>query len=122
MRNKHTGMSMAFTDAKTERFEAAIAHAADACIDAPFHVDALLEVWIVAVFARPKRLMRRKDPEGRILHGSPPDADNIAKAVIDALNPWITMDQRVARLHVGKVYAAIGEPAHVEVEIEELAT
>jgi len=34
---------------------------------------------------RPKRLMRKKDPEGPILHDKKPDRDNLEKAVYDIM-------------------------------------
>jgi Holliday junction resolvase RusA-like endonuclease len=34
---------------------------------------------------RPKRLMRKKDPDGMMLHTAKPDIDNLLKAVMDAL-------------------------------------
>lgn len=34
---------------------------------------------------RPKRLMRKKDPDGAIRHDRKPDRDNLDKAVLDAL-------------------------------------
>lgn len=61
-------------------------------------------------FRRPKRLMRKRDPDGPMPHGSKPDADNAAKAVLDALTAigfWGD-DAQVARLHVAKHYCAKG--------------
>ena len=47
--------------------------------------DDLCKAEIVAVFPRPKRLLRKKDPEHRLWHGSKPDIDNICKSVLDSL-------------------------------------
>lgn len=48
-------------------------------------VDEPVEVQVAAFAHRPKRLLRKKDPDGLIWKGSKPDADNICKCVLDAL-------------------------------------
>jgi Holliday junction resolvase RusA-like endonuclease len=48
-------------------------------------LDGAVEIEFVAVFPRPKRLLRKKDPESRLLHTSKPDIDNIEKCLLDAL-------------------------------------
>jgi|TARA_R110002020_G_scaffold472269_1_gene700104 Holliday junction resolvase RusA-like endonuclease len=48
-------------------------------------VDEPVEVEIAAFSHRPKRLLRRKDPDHVIWKGSKPDADNICKCALDAL-------------------------------------
>ena len=50
---------------------------------APF--DEPVEVEIAAFAHRPKRLLRKKDPDGLIWKRSKPDADNICKCALDAL-------------------------------------
>lgn len=47
--------------------------------------DVALEVDLVAVLSRPKRLRRKKDPDGLIWAPVKPDHDNIEKAVFDGL-------------------------------------
>ncbi len=44
-----------------------------------------LRVSIDFFLPRPKRLYRKKDPPGLILHTAKPDLDNLVKAVYDAL-------------------------------------
>ena len=44
-----------------------------------------LFINITAVYQRPQRLMRRKDPTDRILKTSKPDLDNIIKACMDTI-------------------------------------
>ena len=44
-------------------------------------LDKICRVNIVAVFPRPKRLLRKKDPEHRLWHSSKPDIDNVCKSV-----------------------------------------
>ena len=48
-------------------------------------VDEPVEVQVAAFAHRPKRLLRKKDPDGLIWKGSKPDADNICKCVLDSL-------------------------------------
>lgn len=78
-------------------------------------------VTIDAVFSRPKRLLRRKDPDGRIVHAGKPDADNVAKAALDALSKSgvIRDDAQVCELLVRKWYAARDEGPQVVVSMRE---
>lgn len=84
-------------------------------------LDEAIEVRINAVAERPARLRRKKDPTGRLWWMGKPDADNIAKLVLDAaVKAGIMVDDtRVVRLVVTKEYAAIVPPetAHVRVEV-----
>ena len=48
-------------------------------------MDEPVEVEIAAFAHRPKRLMRKKDPDGVVWKVSKPDADNICKCVLDSL-------------------------------------
>lgn len=65
---------------------------------------------VVMSFAlpRPKSLQRKKDPDGVIEHVKKPDADNLAKAVMDAINNleiWHD-DSQVSALTVTKFYTS----------------
>ena len=101
---------------------AAQPHMPDAVIDEPLRVD------LLALMPRPKRLLRRKDPDGLIWDTSKPDRDNLDKAVLDALSPYWRDDTLVclgtllkayhARdgrpgLHVRIRSAALFDPQHV---------
>ena len=48
-------------------------------------LDEPVEVEIAAFAHRPKRLMRKKDPDGVVWKVSKPEADNICKCVLDSL-------------------------------------
>lgn len=75
-------------------------------------------VRLTFVFPRPGRLIWKSRPMPRAGHTRKPDADNLAKAVLDALNGVVWPDDsQVCRLTVEKVYAAGGEQPHVEVRI-----
>lgn len=82
---------------------------------------------IVAVFARTVALMGKvrgeyKYPTWRLPHAIKPDADNIAKSVLDAVEKAgiICDDKQIALLTVGKHYAMIHEEPRVEVRIWSL--
>ena len=70
---------------------------------------------------RPKRLFRKHDPTGPILHVCKPDADNLAKAVMDELTDcgWWRDDGQVAELVVTKHYAAMDGVPGVRIVICE---
>ena len=71
---------------------------------------------------RPKRLLRKKDPEGPVLHTAKPDGDNLAKGVLDALtgDGWWRDDSNVAELRVRKEYHAKGDGPGAVVTVEEM--
>jgi len=80
---------------------------------------------IVAVFTRTAELLRHtqahgwKYSEGRIAHPVKPDLDNVIKATLDAAEKaGIFMDDKqVSTITASKFYAALGEPAHVELRL-----
>ena len=83
---------------------------------------------IVAVFPRTAELLRKvkagyKYPTWRLPHAVKPDADNVAKSVLDAIEKAgiILDDKQIALLTVGKHYAMIHEEPRVEVRIWSLA-
>lgn len=48
-------------------------------------IEGAVEVEVMAMFPRPKRLLRKKDPDGLMWKPSKPDSDNIEKSAWDAL-------------------------------------
>ena len=83
---------------------------------------------IVAVFPRTAALLAKnkigyKYPTWRLPHAVKPDADNIAKSVLDAVEKAgvILDDKQIALLTVGKHWAMISEQPCVEVRIWSLA-
>jgi len=83
---------------------------------------------IVAVFPRTAALLAKnkigyKYPTWRLPHAVKPDADNIAKSVLDAVEKAgiISDDKQIALLTVGKHWAMISEQPCVEVRIWSLA-
>ena len=84
--------------------------------------DDLCKAEIVAVFSRPKRLLRKKDPEARMWHGSKPDIDNVAKSDLDSLvmAGEIRDDTQVVFLTARSVYASKSEGPCVEVKLSSI--
>ncbi len=90
--------------------------------DAPLDDLSCLEV--TAVMPRPKRLLRKKDPEGRILCGAKPDADNILKIVADSLQlaGVVRRDETIVQMSICKYYASKIEGACVEIRLTPAKT
>lgn len=80
-----------------------------------------IEARITGIFSIPKSisLRNRKLMLGKkAYHTKKIDCDNLAKIVLDALNGVAyDDDKQVCRLQVEKIY---GEPARVEIELEEV--
>ena len=78
---------------------------------------------ITAYWEWPRSQWRKREPRSEVLHPAGPDADNIAKLVLDACNGIVYLDDRqVAHLEVQKLRAAQGAPARTRVEFQPLAT
>lgn len=87
---------------------------------APFEGPIKLEIEFY--IRRPGTLLRKSSPVGNIYHAKKPDADNLAKAVMDALNPlgfW-NDDSQVQSLLATKFYTAKGEMPGAFIYIEAL--
>lgn len=71
-------------------------------------IDCALRLDIDFYFPRPKCLMRRKDPDGRIPHTAKPDRDNCDKAVLDCLKTlgFFRDDAQICAGEPRKWYAA----------------
>jgi Holliday junction resolvase RusA-like endonuclease len=86
--------TMNYTEAKhpVQQFKADIKTAAVAAglPPAPLAGPVILECRFY--LARPARLMRKRDPEGHVLHTSKPDLDNLYKSVQDALKGVLWKD------------------------------
>lgn len=80
-----------------------------------------LLVRFVFVMPRPSSMRWSKRPMPRAWHTKKPDAENIAKAALDALTGllWID-DAQVVQLAITKVIASGNEQPSVSVEVEEL--
>lgn len=84
---------------------------------APAFVDPV-EMVVVAVWPCPKGRERKSSPAPRAWRARRPDADNVAKAVMDAANGLLLADDaQVVELTVRKLVGGQGEAPHVEVSI-----
>jgi len=65
-------------------------------------------IELTFIYQRPKSLFRKKDPAERIFKPTKPDIDNLAKAVLDALQDAkiIKDDSQVVGLTATKWYGA----------------
>lgn len=95
-------------------------------------LDRPLEFHVTAIHSRPKRMLAKKYPDGRIEKPTKPDWDNIEKICGDACTPNYTRllkkevhpgiwrdDALVCHSEFTKWWAARGEKAHVEIWIGE---
>lgn len=98
-------------------FKATVAHAAAAVFcGAP--LDCPVSIACLFVFPRPKSLTWKTKPMPRVLHTGKPDVDNVFKALTDALNGIVFIDDsRIYSATIQKVIAAGDEQPHCEVEI-----
>lgn len=87
----------------------------------PFDKGVSLRLDLQLVFSRPKAMTRKTRPNPRAWHTARPDADNVCKAVKDALSGIVYHDDsQVAVEQVAKFYAAGGEQPHTEIRLREL--
>ncbi|NBW16894.1 MAG: RusA family crossover junction endodeoxyribonuclease [Caulobacteraceae bacterium] len=74
------------------------------------------------LFARPKSITWKRRAMPRRPHTKKPDLDNLAKAVLDALNGLLFFDDsQVVRLVLNKSYVAGGEEPHTVITITEVS-
>ena len=108
------GQGRTYTPQKTKDFENLVALSA---LKAGLEkTTSPLQIKIIAIHKRPKRLMRKKDPKGRIIKDTKPDIDNIVKAVLDGLKGYFD-DKQVHRLIASKQFCGINELPKIEVTI-----
>ena len=99
----------AYTPTKTREAEEAIQWAYRTQVhEPPYEARVPLNVWVQAVFTVPKsdsRAAKADKLEGRVRPCRKPDADNIAKLILDALNglAWYD-DAQITGLSVTKRY------------------
>lgn len=78
-------------------------------------------VDIVFFLPRPQYMMTKKYPDGRIYHASRGDADNLEKAVFDALNKLVYDDDgQICDHRSVKYYAEKTGKSRAEILIQEL--
>lgn len=114
------GNGRAFKNPAAVQTQAVIAEAAGVALEGVPLIDEPVRLVVRAYQQRPKRLMRRRDPEGPVLWVGTPDADNVAKHVMDGLKAFWRDDALVCELHVSKRYhGKMGRP-RIEVELHRV--
>ena len=102
------GFVRMYTDAKTLSYEAAIAHQASFAMSVWSVFDTAISLRVVAFYAIPSSWSKRKQLQalnGEVIPGKP-DLDNVAKAVLDALNGVVYQDDKqVIKLVAEKRYS-----------------
>lgn len=77
-------------------------------------------VYLRFFFERPKSQQRKTIDQPMEWHTKKPDADNLAKAVLDGLNGVLWDDDaQVVHLSVTKRITANGDPSHMMVEVSK---
>jgi Holliday junction resolvase RusA-like endonuclease len=118
-KGKMKGKPIFFKDSRTIRYLEAISffssrHRPLAPISGP------VKIQVLFVMSRPKRLMRKKDPEGRIWMDLRPDYDNLQKGTQDALEGFWLDDGQIASATIEKVFSAKNEKASIYLSIYSL--
>lgn len=116
------GHAMAYTPQKTVNYETLVKLSyQQQCNGKPYDKDIPLSAFISAYFPIPKSTSKKKHQQmqdGAIRHTKKCDADNLAKAVLDALNGIAFYDDsQVCELIVQKWYS---DNPRVEISIKEL--
>ena len=96
-----------YTPAKTTSYEGAVRMAFTAAYPGFIPVDGPVSLYVTAYFMPPKCLKPQPGVDlEAVRHTKPPDADNVAKAISDALNgvAWRD-DKQVSDLTVRKRYS-----------------
>ena len=103
------GQAVAYTPEKTVNYENLVKLSFQASGEKPFDRETQLKAIILAYFPIPKSTSKKKREKMQtdlILPTKKPDTDNIAKAILDALNGVAYYDDaQVVELHVVKKYS-----------------
>ena len=117
---RHGKVTRTVTPTKTRDYEALTAQIAAAHWQGEPSTGPI-RLTLVVVKARPKRLCRKSDPDGRVRCLATPDLDNVFKSCSDSLNGIVYVDDaQVVEVAGSKWYAAKGERPRVEVTVEEI--
>ena len=110
---KVNGCSVAYTPKQTIEYERLVRASYTAVSKAKFERNLPLEISILALFPIPKYVSRKTKElmlNGRLFPTKKPDADNIIKVILDALNGLAYRDDsQICRVYFEKMYAEIPE-------------
>ena len=103
-------------------FKAAVQLAFRQAVGATAPTSAHVAVSVTFVLPRPKALIWKSRPMPRARHGHKPDAENLAKSLLDCLTglAWVD-DAQVSDLVIRKRIASGSEAAHADVAIRSIA-
>tara|TARA_R110001583_G_scaffold25763_1_gene93202 strand:- start:1138 stop:1584 length:447 start_codon:yes stop_codon:yes gene_type:complete len=103
------GFVSLYTPKKTKVFEKSVERVVRASFKGRDKIETSVAVCVFAVFKRPKNKSRKKDADGLIYKTTKPDADNVLKAVLDAMvnagaisDDALVVDARCIKLHSEK--------------------
>ncbi len=121
--SKKTGKSYRYTPKNTVRYETYLADLAKMEMSGKNPTKAPIKLDLVLLFEIPKSWpsWKREAAETRFIeHTTKPDADNVVKAIKDALNKVVWHDDaQVCQVSVTKVYS---DTPGVQIEVTELTT
>ncbi|HJW76560.1 MAG TPA: RusA family crossover junction endodeoxyribonuclease, partial [Thermoleophilia bacterium] len=111
-----------YTPSATASWEAAAAAELRAAWAGKPPIERPVHLLVRAVARRPKRLMRQRDSAGRLWRGVRPDADNVLKAVADAMQlaGVVRDDALIVRVEAESLYTAKHESPRVEIVLREV--
>ena len=121
------GHARMYTPTKTKNWEASFRLLAEKRRPAEI-ITGPVTVTIRAAFPRHQKMSKRSKRTGELLGGfdegetwmaARPDADNVAKSVLDAMAPWWKDDAQVVDLRVVKVYHAVDARPYVRVTVDQ---
>ena len=93
--------TVTYTPAKTARYEDLVRYTAINSFKGVFDKDEPLDVKIIAYFEIPKSLSKKRKAlclNNQELPTKKPDADNIAKIIMDGMNPKMKRDKRLHKM------------------------
>ena len=93
--------TVTYTPKKTSQYENLVRYTAINSIKGMFDKDEPLEVKIIAYFEIPKSLSKKRKAlclANKVLPTKKPDADNIAKIIMDGMNPKMKRDKRLHKM------------------------
>lgn len=93
--------TVTYTPAKTARYEDLVRYTAINSFKGVFDKDEPLDVKIIAYFEVPKSLSKKRKAlclNNQELPAKKPDADNIAKIIMDGMNPKMKRDKRLHKM------------------------
>ena len=93
--------TVTYTPAKTARYEDLVRYTAINSFKGIFDKDEPLDVKIIAYFGIPKSLSKKRKTlclANKELPTKKPDADNIAKIIMDGMNPKMKRDKQLRKM------------------------